>query len=717
MKIKKYVKILTILCMLLVSITSHAKVIDIKLIMDGKTITYKQEEIVLKINGEVTETKAMPPIILDGRTLVPAREVFEKLGATVNWDDEFKMVKIALNDTEVRITINSQYAYVLKNNNFELIKTHELDVPAKIINDKTMIPVRFVSEALNYKVEWDDPTRTVNIVVPKQEETKPVGEIDIKKETLVWENKANISMVNSYQKSIKPMDYSDAKITNINAEKTTQGMVYTIIGSDKISDVNPSVWDDKLIIDIKNAVLSNVQISKTALSNDWVMQTRTSQFETNPNAVRVVFDLRGLVSYNVELSENRKEIKVTLYKNDVYKFSFTETSGGSTAVIESILKPNVDSFRLTNPDRIVVDVKNSTTELGYKTATLSNSKLISNVKTSQFDENTTRFVFDTSEQADFEIKYTDNKVTVDFKQSGYSNIEYDNYNNYKINIDKKAVGTLQVKEIEILEDYLNGNYVVTLPKDYTSILGKGRLTVSDSRVNAINIYLESGKTKIKVETNQIIAIKAYEDASNITLEIVRPGDKYEYVIVIDAGHGGTDPGAEIKTENGKYQEKEYNLKIANKVAEELAKTEVKAYLARPTDDYVTRPDRAEMANTIGAKFLISIHNNSMPGNNSVKGTETLYYEDGKTVNGISNKKLAEIFLENIVKKVGTINRGVKQRDDLELLKLTKIPMTLIECAYMTNEEDMNSLNTASFIDTLAKTIANAVVQVFNNYGL
>jgi hypothetical protein len=97
----------------------------------------------------------VPPIIEDGRTLVPLRTIFEALGATVEWDNDTQTVSAVKAGNEVKLVIGGQ-AY--KNGS-----PVSLDVPARIISGRTLAPLRFVSEAMGCAVEWDNDTQTVNI--------------------------------------------------------------------------------------------------------------------------------------------------------------------------------------------------------------------------------------------------------------------------------------------------------------------------------------------------------------------------------------------------------------------------------------------------------------------------------------------------------------------------------------------------------------------------
>lgn len=97
------------------------------------------------------------PQIINGRTLVPMRKIFEELGAVVDWDNSTQTAMGTRGNTVVKFTINDYTMY--KN---ESAKT--LDVPAQLINGRTLIPLRAVSEAFDCQVGWDGSTSTISII-------------------------------------------------------------------------------------------------------------------------------------------------------------------------------------------------------------------------------------------------------------------------------------------------------------------------------------------------------------------------------------------------------------------------------------------------------------------------------------------------------------------------------------------------------------------------
>lgn len=107
------------------------------------------------VNGNYV-TFDQPPIIVDDRTLVPVRAIFESLGATVEWHPDTQTVVAQKDGMSVMLQIGSNIMSL----GCEMI---ELDVPAQIINDRTLVPARAVAEAFECLVDWDDTTRTVII--------------------------------------------------------------------------------------------------------------------------------------------------------------------------------------------------------------------------------------------------------------------------------------------------------------------------------------------------------------------------------------------------------------------------------------------------------------------------------------------------------------------------------------------------------------------------
>lgn len=130
--------------------------LSILLILTSINVVAASNDIIQVIINGQQQTFEQDPVIKDGNTLVPLRQIFEALGATIKWDGSTKTVTAEKGETTIQLTIGEDAAYV---NNEKII----LEQPAEIINENSMVPLRFVSEALDAKVEWDGANKTIRI--------------------------------------------------------------------------------------------------------------------------------------------------------------------------------------------------------------------------------------------------------------------------------------------------------------------------------------------------------------------------------------------------------------------------------------------------------------------------------------------------------------------------------------------------------------------------
>ena len=126
------------------------------------TQSFAAEDISVVLNGNTVVFADAKPIIYEDRTLIPVRAVFEKADWDVSWDVDSQTAIIGNDATVIFISIDkmSMQVYDVDTDTQEILL---LDVPAMIIDDRTMIPLRAVCEALGSEVDWDDTTKTVYI--------------------------------------------------------------------------------------------------------------------------------------------------------------------------------------------------------------------------------------------------------------------------------------------------------------------------------------------------------------------------------------------------------------------------------------------------------------------------------------------------------------------------------------------------------------------------
>lgn len=289
---------------------------------------------------------------------------------------------------------------------------------------------------------------------------------------------------------------------------------------------------------------------------------------------------------------------------------------------------------------------------------------------------------------------------------------------YKVKIPKptKAIS------YSVDDNYWEKVYTLRFDKDYSDFFDKHKIEQKNSNITKTTIMEKNGCTEIKFYTSKIQAFRITETNEALYIEVGNPKDLYDKVVVLDPGHGGTDPGM---TGNGVI-EKNKTLEIAKAAKKYFDKNkEIKVYYTRLADTvpHVTAGStgvknssmslapRYNLANTVEADLFISIHVNSWIDRNT-NGTETLYSSSNNRTNeyGMSSKQLATMMHKEMLKVIGRADRGVKVRNNLAVLRSTKMPAILIETAFATNKKDAEVLKTK--VDEIAKTIYDVTVKAF-----
>ena len=140
---KKFLPLFMAFCLIFTLCVSASS--DITILVDGKTL-----------NSEV------PPTIVEGRTMVPMRVIFEELGANVTWIPESRMIRATYREKIIDLKVDAKVLMLCNVATGKITRT-ELDVAPFITNGRTLVPVRAISEALGATVGWNNDTRTVTI--------------------------------------------------------------------------------------------------------------------------------------------------------------------------------------------------------------------------------------------------------------------------------------------------------------------------------------------------------------------------------------------------------------------------------------------------------------------------------------------------------------------------------------------------------------------------
>ena len=611
-----------------IGVCAANKYVNMTLTYDYTQHKYSAEEVFVAINGNKLTGLKMPPIVLNNFTLVPAREVFEAMGATVEWKKDLEQVYVKYNDKLVVIPIGSTKAYV--NGQATTMQT-----AAKIINNKKMIPLRFVDTSLGMQVSWDTKTRVADIdpgnissgdVVEVTEETTttvaPVITTTTEQTTTTETTTEETTTVASTTETTTEQTTA-AEVNNISAITFSKGNSYKDIITIE-GDYNPDVSkafssDNKtLTLSINNAKL----VADKGNIDEGAYISSGYYYQNNGNVVTV----------SLNLKDSNMAVDIRQLGNNKTTVTVTYASSNST------------------------DSNNSS-------SSNSNSSLSGNCG---YDAENARFYF-------------------------------------------KNNGSINIKNIIESDNYNDLNYKLTLNGDYTSIFSNTTYPVNSSYINNIVVNSTATSTVITFSEKKIMTVLMSEADGYIYIKPVLPKERYSKIIVLDAGHGGSDPGA---SGNGLI-EKNLTLSMLNK-ARALFDSDgtIKCYATRTTDTYPSFNDRTDLGNDVGDAF-ISIHINAA-ANTSAAGTETYSLYANDQGNGLTSYGLASEILKNLLSQLGTKDRKVKSENWI-VLRQSKIPASLIEIGFITNSGDAAIMGSDAGQQKVAQAIFDSVKNLFNQY--
>ena len=228
-------------------------------------------------------------------------------------------------------------------------------------------------------------------------------------------------------------------------------------------------------------------------------------------------------------------------------------------------------------------------------------------------------------------------------------------------------------------------------------------------------------------------VLSYEEEAGITSEVTMTFDKcyfpeveeqeeyylihlkkyhevYEKIVVLDAGHGGKDPGA--GAENYRIEEANLTLKLLLYLKELLeTNTDIKVFCTRTEDVYPTLQERADLALGMEADLFISWHCNAAESTKR-NGTEILYNAEQGKEDAFNSKAFAQLCLDNIAAALGTKKGGLYDRQDLHIVRRATMPVALIETAYLSNSKDLAILKDDEKLRDAAYAVYEAILTAY-----
>ncbi|OPJ54676.1 N-acetylmuramoyl-L-alanine amidase family protein [Clostridium oryzae] len=296
------------------------------------------------------------------------------------------------------------------------------------------------------------------------------------------------------------------------------------------------------------------------------------------------------------------------------------------------------------------------------------------------------------------------------KKSKYAvSVNYDRSKNGNIKIDENENFIRFVVKLKDAENFIDSeqtNKEIKLTIDRTD-----KLLINSSSDKVLDKYLKfskdiSGNKLIikKINSENNFVYKHFDD-NNIVILISKNNNPFKDEIVLDAGHGGKDPGT--KASDQSFVEKDKTLEICKKLEEKLVYQGCKVVMTRNQDDFLSLDDRVKISKESDAKAFVSIHIDSDEASTAYKGITVHYYYK----NNLTEK--ARVLATDIDDNIGANdtwkNRGALYGNNYYVLKFNSKPSVLIECGFSSNSGDVKRLNDSKIVNNLVGYIEKGIM--------
>ena len=619
------------------------------------------------------------------------------------------------------------------------------DVPAFILNGRTLVPIRFIVDTLDADVEWNQEDRQAVIHKDGKEIILTIDSseaiVDGKKVQLPDGVPAKLVSYKESARTVVPfrfiseqlgmeiewipdtytavIDYPHRSISDVK-NTTYNGVPAIAIKADGKINYNsmylPAIklgMTDQLVVDIPNTDLGSRNYLSGSINKNGIIGYRASLYETSPrDVVRVTVELEMQSRYETHYDKETDTLYLT-FNNQVENISYERNS--QAVVIKTEETPIYNVIDLG--DRVAVDIFDSVLNVRGDEIDIHND-VINTVRYAQYDsdypeyDKVTRVVFELQRG----INFSENMYIDDINNDiiAYTTTDPMNQLKYEHPTLASSVLTLELNNegrSNITNDEVNKIMTIKLDKDQINLLDDVQLDYYDNIIKYIEIDGDSERgyyiLTIKYDsettaqvitgntTSREVAIQFTGKESNIITNPVYGN----VLIVLDPGHGGKDSGAYY----GGVTEKYLNLDTSLKLKDLLEEAGFKVAMTRSDDSYPGLYERAALANALKADLFLSVHHNALPSNPAAQGVLTVY--DG---NSASKTQFAQTIQREMVKGLPVPDKGLQNRPKIVVTRETNMPSALAELGFMTNDYERSLLVQDYYRQQCAQALFNGI---------
>lgn len=260
---------------------------------------------------------------------------------------------------------------------------------------------------------------------------------------------------------------------------------------------------------------------------------------------------------------------------------------------------------------------------------------------------------------------------------------------------------VDLDEIRYSSDYLEKTYELSVSGIDEYFFTNFPVESGSDWIDDIIFSSAQAKGEIKIKFNRYACVKTETSGRFLYLDFFRPSEYYEKIVIIDPG----------SNEN----EKDINLEIANKVADEFENEKIGIFCTRLSDSNPHAEERIKFSDDLEADLYINISQNSTASGreSDINGTQTQYYSADKSG---ASKSLAQSLQENVIIELNSNDLGITAGDNNLILQEMKCPAVILNVGYITNSTEFENLKNSEYQKKCADGIKKTVMEYFNENG-
>ncbi len=267
---------------------------------------------------------------------------------------------------------------------------------------------------------------------------------------------------------------------------------------------------------------------------------------------------------------------------------------------------------------------------------------------------------------------------------------------------------VEENEVEIRGLYVDQTVEIVIPRMDDSYFYDYPMIGSSDHITDVKYDLEDGQGVIDIQLDGVFEPDAEIEGRYLHLGFLDPREIYDRIVVVDAGHGGSAVGA---TKQG-IEEKNIDLAIVQELKKLFDEDpqNIRVYYTRLDDSNPSLESRVGLANALHADLFLSVHNNSTASGrmSGINGTEVMYRvsdESGRS------KQFAQFCLDSLLGTLGSQSKGIVAGDEIYIVRTSEAPVALAEIGFMTNQEELDKLNSQDYQKKAAQALYQAVLRM------